>query len=131
LEPQKKGRFKFWNELDSQSRTIWHSNAVTVCKIHQKHFQSILNHYDYSISTNIIEGVNNKIKTLHKQSYGFRDMAKEYFDKLLSLINNLEIESEINLPFEVKHFFSGAALYINSVICVSWTPSFAKVKTYQ
>ncbi|MBT3749822.1 MAG: hypothetical protein HOG34_12650 [Bacteroidetes bacterium] len=44
---------------------------------YKKHFRSILNHYDHPISTSIIEGLNNKIKTLHKQSYGFRDI--EFF----------------------------------------------------
>ncbi len=43
----------------------------------RKHFKSILAHYLYPISTGILEGTNNKIKTLSKQAYGFRD--KEYF----------------------------------------------------
>ena len=43
----------------------------------RKHFASILSHYHYPISTGILEGTNNKIKTLSKQAYGFRD--KEYF----------------------------------------------------
>lgn len=33
--------------------------------------------YDYPISTGPLEGTNNKIKTLQKQAYGFRD--KEFF----------------------------------------------------
>lgn len=50
-------------------------------------------------------------------------MAKEYLDKLSSLINDLNIESEIDLPIETKHFFSGAALYVNGVICASLSPA--------
>ncbi len=50
------------------------------------------------------------------------NMAKEYLEKLSSLINELKIETEINSSIEVKHFFSGAALYINGSICVSWSP---------
>jgi len=42
-----------------------------------KHFTSILAHYDFPISTGILEGTNNKIKTLLKRAYGYRD--KEYF----------------------------------------------------
>ncbi len=49
-------------------------------------------------------------------------MAKEYFIKLSDLINELNIGSEIDSPVEVKHFFSGAALYINGMICASWSP---------
>lgn len=49
-------------------------------------------------------------------------MAKKYLEKLSSLINELEIESEIDFSIEVRHFFSGAALYINGSICASWSP---------
>jgi len=41
------------------------------------HAFGLLNYYDYPISTGPLEGTNNKIKTLQKQSYGLRD--KEYF----------------------------------------------------
>ncbi len=37
------------------------------------HAFGILNHYDYQISTGPLEGTNNKIKTLQRQAYGFRD----------------------------------------------------------
>ena len=50
----------------------------------RKHVNSILAHYDFPISTGILEGTNNKIKTLIKRAYGYRD--KEYFTlKLLGL----------------------------------------------
>ena len=37
----------------------------------------ILNYFDHPISSGKIEGINNKIKTMKRQAYGFRDM--EYF----------------------------------------------------
>ncbi len=37
------------------------------------HAQGILNYYDYPISTGPLEGTNNKIKTMKRQAYGFRD----------------------------------------------------------
>ncbi len=49
-------------------------------------------------------------------------MAKEYLEKLSSLISELKLEDEVCLPMETKHFFSGAALYVNKVICASWSP---------
>ena len=49
-------------------------------------------------------------------------MAKVYFEKLSALLEELHIEKEITKPMEVKHFFSGAALYINKTICASWSP---------
>jgi len=50
-------------------------------------------------------------------------MTKIYFDKLSALLEELAIENEIAKPMEVKHFFSGAALYVNKTICASWSPS--------
>ena len=43
----------------------------------EEHWQGILAYYDYNISTGPLEGTNNKIKTLQRQAYGFRDM--EFF----------------------------------------------------
>jgi transposase len=37
----------------------------------------ILAYYRYRISTGPLEGTNNKIKTMQRQAYGFRD--KEFF----------------------------------------------------
>ncbi len=41
------------------------------------HRTGILAYYDYPISTGPLEGTNNKIKTMQRQAYGFRD--KEFF----------------------------------------------------
>ena len=41
------------------------------------HRSGILNYYDYPISTGPLEGTNNKIKTMKRQAYGFRD--REFF----------------------------------------------------
>lgn len=41
------------------------------------HRSGILTYYDYPISTGPLEGTNNKIKTMQRDSYGFRD--KEFF----------------------------------------------------
>ncbi len=49
-------------------------------------------------------------------------MAKIYLEKLSTLVTRLKIADEISKPIETKHFFSGAALYINETICVSWSP---------
>ena len=49
-------------------------------------------------------------------------MAKEYFEQLINLIESLDINAEPSKEIMVKHFFSGAALYINGRICASLTP---------
>lgn len=43
----------------------------------EKHREGILAYYKYPISTGPLEGTNNKIKTLKRQAYGYRDM--EFF----------------------------------------------------
>ena len=49
-------------------------------------------------------------------------MAKVYFEKLSDLISHLGFNYEVPVDLEIKHFFSGAALYVNKTICVSWSP---------
>jgi transposase len=46
-------------------------------KTMRKSRTGLLNWYDYPISTGPLEGTNNKIKTMQRQAYGYRD--KEYF----------------------------------------------------
>ena len=57
---------------------------ISFAKTIRKNFKKILAWYDYPISTGILDGTNNKIKTLTKKAYGFRD--QEYLElKLLGL----------------------------------------------
>ena len=50
----------------------------------QEHRDGILAYYDYRISTGPLEGMNNKIQTMKRQAYGFRD--PEFFKlKILAL----------------------------------------------
>lgn len=49
-------------------------------------------------------------------------MTKEYFEKLSVLFEEINQENQIPAPTEIKHFFSGAALYVNKKISVTWTP---------
>lgn len=39
-----------------------------------EHRSGILAYYDYRISTGPLEGTNNKIKTMKRQAYGFREI---------------------------------------------------------
>jgi len=50
-------------------------------------------------------------------------MAKVYFEKLKHLVSQLSFDNDIKQKIEVKHFFSGAALYIDGKICASWSSS--------
>ena len=57
------------------------SSGITMLKRFAKtlrmHRSGILAYYDYRISTGPLEGTNNKIKTMQRQAYGFRD--KQFF----------------------------------------------------
>jgi transposase len=50
---------------------------MTFAKTLAAHRTGILAYYDYPISTGPLEGTNNKIKTMKRQAYGFRDL--EFF----------------------------------------------------
>lgn len=49
-------------------------------------------------------------------------MAKAYLEKLTALIDKNILVTSQNANLECKHFFGGAALYVNGKICASLTP---------
>ncbi|OPY66383.1 MAG: hypothetical protein A4E63_01712 [Syntrophorhabdus sp. PtaU1.Bin050] len=57
------------------------SSSISILKSMAKtlsvYRSGILAYYDFPISTGPLEGTNNKIKTMKRQAYGFRDM--EFF----------------------------------------------------
>jgi transposase len=53
------------NELEKAGRTLL------------RHWQGLVNYFKHPITNGRTEGINNKIKTMKRQAYGFRDM--EYF----------------------------------------------------
>ena len=48
-----------------------------LAKTLRKHALGLLAYYDYPLSTGPLEGTNNKIKTMQRQAYGYRD--QEFF----------------------------------------------------
>lgn len=52
----------------------------------EQHQAGLLAYFDHRITSGPLEGLNNKIKTLKRQAYGFRDM--DYFKLLLLNIND-------------------------------------------
>ncbi len=60
------------------------STLIKFAKTVALYRSGILAYYDYPISTGPLEGTNNKIKTMKRQAYGFRDL--EFFKlKILAL----------------------------------------------
>jgi transposase len=87
---------EFWEQDDEEQATAflldWLARAeasgvkilVGLAKTLRKHALGLLAYYDYPISTGPLEGTNNKIKTMKRQAYGFRD--KEFFKlKILAI----------------------------------------------
>jgi transposase len=80
---------EFWEQDDEEQATAflldWLALAeasrvkmlVGLAKTLRKHALGLLAYYDYPISTGPLEGTNNKIKTMKRQAYGYRD--KEFF----------------------------------------------------
>ena len=54
-----------------------HSRLIYFKKLIERHYEGIINHAIYNISTGPVEGINNKIKTLRRTHYGLPD--DEYF----------------------------------------------------
>jgi transposase len=87
---------ELWNQTSKEKAEVfliqWTEKAksTTIQKLKRfantllAHRTGILAWYDFRISTGPIEGINNKIKTMKRQAYGYRD--KEFFKlKILSL----------------------------------------------
>ena len=76
---------EFWEQDDEEEATAflldWLARAessgikilIDLAKTLRKHAWGLVAYYDYPISTGPLEGTNNKIKTMQRQAYGYRD----------------------------------------------------------
>jgi transposase len=75
---------KCLNEWIGEAKVSGISILVRFADTLEAHKKGILAYYDYGISTGPLEGMNNKIKTMKRQAYGFRDI--EFFKlKILAI----------------------------------------------
>ena len=87
---------RFWAQPDKASATTFLGDWVARARASgvamlgkmadtpEGHREGLLAYYDHRISTGPLEGTNNKIKTMKRQAYGFRD--REFFKlKILAL----------------------------------------------
>ncbi|MCQ2375873.1 MAG: transposase [Salinivirgaceae bacterium] len=89
-----------WNQADKESATtILHNwvnearesgikNMKKLADTIDLHRDGILAYYDYRISSGKVDGVNNKIKTIKRQAYGFRD-DKYFMLRILSMHDDI------------------------------------------
>jgi transposase len=85
----KEDLYEFWEQEDYyEAETFllqWIESAeatkirqlVTFAQTLRTYHSGLLNYYDYPISSGPLEGTNNKIKTMKRQAYGYRD--QEFF----------------------------------------------------
>jgi len=59
------------------AREVGHPELVQFARSLERHREGILNHCEYPIHNSKLEGINNKIKLIKRQAYGFRD--ERYF----------------------------------------------------
>ena len=65
------------NEIIVLCEESGNKHLLWFARLLKNHFDGIVSHADYKISSGKIEGINNKIKTLRRQAYGYPD--DEYF----------------------------------------------------
>ena len=96
LQDLKEELRQYWSHYDKDSAgtflTDWIDRAritgikvlKTFAKTLSSHREGLLAYYDHRISSGRLEGTNNKIKTMKRQAYGFRD--HEFFKlKILAI----------------------------------------------
>jgi transposase len=83
-QPGKKQAEKVLDEWIRKASSSGIAMLKTMAKTLAAYRSGILAYYDFPISTGPLEGTNNKIKTMKRQAYGFRDM--EFFKlKIMAL----------------------------------------------
>ena len=72
-QPSKSKAAEYLDDWTSKALSSGIKMLIKFAKTLRIHRRGILAYYDYPISTGPLEGTNNKIKTLQKKAYGFRD----------------------------------------------------------
>jgi transposase len=55
------------------ARAIGHPAVTAFARMLERHREGILNHCDYRINTSKLEGINNRIKVIKRDAYGYHD----------------------------------------------------------
>jgi len=83
-QPCKNQAEKFLDDWIRKASSSEIGMLKTMAKTLSSYKSGILAYYDFPLSTGPLEGTNNKIKTMKRQAYGFRDM--EFFKlKIMAL----------------------------------------------
>ena len=83
--PNRKAGCRFLGAWIARAFASRLKHFVKLAKTLRNHRHGLLAYFDHRISTGPLEGLNNKIKVLKRQAYGFRDI--EYFRLRLAFIH--------------------------------------------
>jgi transposase len=89
-EPTKQAASRFLDEWIRMAEASGIRVLKTFARPLARYRSGLLAWYDHPISTGPLEGTNNKIKTLKRQAYGFRD--QEYFKLKIMAIHHSRFE---------------------------------------
>lgn len=73
-QPDKQEASCFLDDWIERAQAADIDQLETFARTLERHREGILAYYDFPITTGPLEGLNNKIKTLKRQAYGFRDL---------------------------------------------------------
>ena len=80
----------FLDQWTSQARALGNKHFMKLANTLDNHRPGLLAWFAHRISTGPLEGLNNKIKVLKRQAYGFRDM--DYFKLRLYFLHEARID---------------------------------------
>jgi transposase len=83
--PNQKAAKKFLGSWIARALASKLKHIVALAKSIRAHRRGLLSYFYHRISTGPLEGMNNKIKVLKRQAYGYRDM--DYFKLRLAFIH--------------------------------------------
>jgi transposase len=75
LQPNKRAARRVLRDWLARARASGIRRLIQLAATLEGYQEGILAYYDYPISTGPLEGTNNKIQTMKRQAYGFRDLA--------------------------------------------------------
>ena len=69
-----------------------------------------------------MNAIQNPVKPADEEDNRWEIMSGHYLEKLTGLISTLNFGDELSAELTVKHYFNGAAVYADKVMCASWSP---------
>lgn len=87
-QPSKSDARRFLDSWCDRARSTGIKQLMTMARTLASRAFGLLAYFDHAISTGPLEGINNKIKTMQRQAYGFRD--SEYFKLSIFAIHQLK-----------------------------------------